>query len=163
MPQVPYQGFPEPSRPEELQQIGTPSIRVSTPADAFGVGIAHAVEGLGKSAEGIGNEIFQRAHALQQLQNGNDATIAKSAAVSQMGDEHNRFTSLEGANAGPEALQQHIENLNKIRQNIRDGLPNAQVKKEFDSESMGFMARIIFNAGGHSATQMKEYSKAVIN
>src|SRR6516225_6604615 len=133
MPQVPYQGFPEPSRPEEVQQIATPNIRITTPAEAFGVGIAHAVEGLGKDATQIGNELSTRAVALQQLQNETDAIKAKSTNIQRMSEEQNKFLTQEGLNAGPQALSQHLANLDKIRTDIRKTLPNVMVQKEFDA------------------------------
>jgi hypothetical protein len=161
MPQVPYQGFPEPSRPEEVQQIGTPNIRISTPAEAFGVGIAHAVEGLGKDATQVGNELFSRALALQQLQNETDSIKAKSTNIQRMSEEQNKFLTQEGLNAGPQALSQHLANLDKIRTDIRKTLPNVMVQKEFDAESTGFMGYLARSAGAHSAQQFKQHAKDV--
>src|SRR5271166_3550688 len=150
MPQVPYQPVPD-VRPIEG---GPGPLRVSTPGAAFGEGIARAVEGLGKTLEHSGDELFQRATALQQLQNETDARNADAQYTLQSADLHAKFSSLEGNNAVA-ALPKYKADLEDLRQQIRGSLPTDMSRKMYDSSSLGMMNRTIFNGAGHAAQQMK--------
>ena len=84
MARVPYTGVPEAS--PALHPA--PSISVATPIAAFG-GASAAAEGeLGKQLERSGDELFQRAVAMQQLSNATEASEANVKFMSEAGEVH---------------------------------------------------------------------------
>jgi hypothetical protein len=151
MPRVPYAPYPT----VEPTTAGTPSLRIDTPGAAFGANIGQSLEGLGLSLERDSDKIFNRAVALQELQNETAARNADIAASTQMGKLHAEFSSLEGVNAGPKALEKYSADLNDVYQKIRSGLPNDDARRRYDSAALSVLNRSIFNGAGHSAQQMK--------
>ncbi len=81
MAQVPYTGVPS----QTLADIPTPEMNPRVPGAAFGGEVAQAVQGLGKTTEHAGDEIFNRAIALQNLQNEAEATEADAKYMIQAG------------------------------------------------------------------------------
>ena len=72
MAQVPYSPVPDVAPSD----TATPRVSVATPEAAFGGATAKAIENLGTTVQGAGNELFGRAVALQQLNNETEAKIA---------------------------------------------------------------------------------------
>lgn len=135
----------------------TPQLHINTPGDAFGTGIAQAVQQFGGNLEHVGNELFTRAMALQQLQNETEAREADSQYMAVSGKLHADYNALEGK-AAVDGYNGYVQSLQDSRQGISDSLSNPTSKKMFDSQSMGFMGRNIFNGAGHSATQQRKWS-----
>lgn len=153
MPQVPYQNFTT----AQPSSTGTPNVNVSTPAAAFGGNVAEAISGLGHSISHVGDELFTRAIALQQLQNETDAKDADSKYMIKAGELHANYSALQGQDA-VKAYPQYSKDLEQSRKDIRNGLGNAQAQKMYDSQSLGTMGRSIFNGAGHAATQQRLWS-----
>ena len=158
MPQVPYNPVPTvtPVSPGE-------EISISTPGAAFGENIAQAVEGLGRAVGTSGDEIFQRAVALQDLQNETAARQAASDYTVKQSLLHADFTSKEGENASPQALKEYLQRSQALRQTYRDALTNPAAQRMFDGDSFNFMNRNAFNAAGHAATEMKRAAEGSID
>jgi hypothetical protein len=133
----------------------TPEVNLATPVEAFGGAVGHALQGFGDQIERSGNQIWQRAVELQNLQNETDAKNADANYMMKSGILHANFVNKEGLNAGPEALKAHIQELQDLRTSIRDGLSNPAAQKMYDASSLNFMGRNIFNAAGHSGQQVK--------
>lgn len=134
------------------QGVAGPELNV--PVDAFGGAIGHALVGMGEAVQGAGDKIWQRAMDLQNLDNETKAKDADAQYMMQSGKLHADFINKEGLNAGPQALENHIKELQDLRTNIRQGL-NPMAAKMYDASSLNFMGRNIFNAAGHSGQQMK--------
>jgi hypothetical protein len=149
MPQVP--GLV----PDQIPSGYAPEVNVNVPVDAFGGAVGHALQGLGGAIEGAGDKIFARAVEIQNQQNETEAKNADAQFMTQAGIMHAEFTNREGLNASPEALAKHIEDVQKVRQDMRANLSNPAAQKMFDGSSMSFMGRTIFSAAGHSGQQMK--------
>lgn len=153
MPQVPYTGVPSVS-PENNP---TPRYEASVSADMFGGQIGNALQGLGKTEEGVGNEIFARGIAMQELYNHSQAQDADAAYMQRAGELHATYSSLQGRDA-VDAYPQYIKDLQDARTATRDSLPNDMAQKLYDSSSLSTMGRTIFNGAGHAATQNKLYA-----
>lgn len=154
MAQVPY----SPVADVSSNLPATPSIHVDTPPAAFGGDIGRALSTLGQVSDQVGNEIFARAMAMQQLDNESHAREASANYMIKAGELHANFSSLQGSAAGPEAFNQYTKDLADARQQFRAGLSSPMAQKMFDADSMSTMGRTIFNGAGHSAEQMKMYA-----
>jgi len=149
MPQVP--GLTPTAQPGAY----APEVNLPVPVDAFGGAVGHALEGLGGQVEQASDRIWQRAVEMQGLQNETEAKEADAKYMMQSGIMHADFINKEGLNAGPAALQKHIQELQDLRTGIRGSLSNPAAQRMYDASSLGFMGRNIFNAAGHSGQQMK--------
>jgi hypothetical protein len=56
-----------------------------------------------------------------------------------------------------QGLDKFLSDSQNLRQKFRDSLPNPMAQKMFDSESLGFMARNVFNAGGVAGEANKRW------
>lgn len=148
---VPYNPVPQ----ESPARAPIPELSPVVTEEAFGSSIAQAIGGLGREAEKIGDQIFQRAIALQDLENQTMATEADNQFMLESAKVHAEFQSLEGQNAGPKALEKYTQDLSKIRADIGKGLGNPVARRLYDRGTRNTLARSIFNAAGHSAAQMK--------
>lgn len=133
---------------------GTPNVSVPVPVDAFGGAVGQAVATMGHDISHDSDQIWQRAVDIQNLNNETAAKDADAQYMIQSGKLHADFLNKEGTNAGPEALAQHIQDLQKLRTDLRAGL-NPMAARMYDASSLSFMGRNIFNAAGHSGQQMK--------
>ena len=140
MAQVPYQPFPtaQPTSPGER-------ISVSTPPAAFGENIGAALEKLGSTAGQVGNELFGRAIALQDLANENEARDAQISYATQSADMVAKFDAREGKDK-VDHLQSHLKDLSDLRNQIADGISSPNAKRMFHADSTPFMQREIFSA-----------------
>lgn len=153
MSQVPYTPVPSVSPVTPLPG----GIHVDTPPAAFGTNIAQAVEGVGRQLEQGGNELFQRAVALQQLRNETEAKEADAQYMIGVGQRHAQFSALEGKNA-VDAFPKYVADVQAMRQQYRDGLSNDMARRMFDSSSLSTMSRTVFNGAGHAAMQNKAWA-----
>ena len=153
MPSVPFTGVPSVAP----QDNPTPRYQVNVDPAAFGVNVANAIQGLGKTAESAGNEMFSRAIAMQDLYNHSEAQDADAAYMQKAGELHAQYSSLSGK-AAVDGYPQYISDLQDARKALRDNLSNGMSQKLFDSQSLSTMGRTIFNGAGHAATQNKAYA-----
>lgn len=152
VPQVPYNSVPQVG----LADIATPEMNPRIPAAAFGGEVAQAASGFGKVAQGAGDEIFQRAIALKNLDNEAEAKQAASDYQIKVGELHANYSSLQGKDA-VEGFKKYTKDISALRHQMRDGLSTGMAQKHFDSDSLSTMGRTIFNGAGHAATENKKY------
>lgn len=153
MPVVPYSPVPD----QTLQNIPTPEMNPRIPEAAFGGGVAQALSGFGKTVEGAGDEIFNRAIALQNLQNETDAKNADADYMIKAGKLHADYGALQGKDR-VDAYPKLVSDLQQARQDTRNTLGTAMAQKMYDSSALQTMGRTIFNAAGAAATAQKEYT-----
>lgn len=134
---------------------GSPEVSVNAPVEAFGGAVGHALQGLGNALEGAGDKLWARAMEMQNIQNETEAKGADAKYMMEAGMLHAEFNAKEGNNASPQALEQHIKQLQDLRVSTKDGLSNSASQRMFDGSSLSFMGRTIFNAAGHAAQQTK--------
>lgn len=152
MPQVPY--APYPTAQPSSQGVGP--VNVNAPGEAFGTGVAQAIQGLGGAVEHVGDELWQRAIALQHLQNEAEANEADAQYMIDAGKLHTQFSSLKGK-AAYDAFPRYQEDLDSLRKKIRGNLSSDMSRKMYDRNSLSTMGRTIFNGAGHAATEQKNY------
>lgn len=148
MPQVPSTLLPDTSP----QDIPSPLLRVQAVPDAFGVNIGQAVQHLGTTLGHVGDELFERAKAMQQLRNETARTNAVAEYEMRAGEEHEKYRSLQGVHA-VDAADGYRAKINSLRQEIRDGLPNDMARKMYDSQALGIQNRLIQSGSSWAATQ----------
>lgn len=132
----------------------TPNVNVQVNPEAFGIGVSSALEGFGQHIEHAGDTIFKRAIAIQDVLNDTEAKEADSKYMIDSAPIHAQFNSLQGLDA-QKAQPKYHEDLNNLRLNIRSGLSNDDARKRYDSSSIPFMGRNIFNGAGYAASQTK--------
>ena len=159
--QIPYQPFPT-ERP--IERTPTGGLSVSTPPAAFGENIAQALyrvgaaqEQFGKIEAHVGDELFTRALALQNLRNETEAKEADAQYMIKAGELHAAYSTLEGKHA-VDGFPKYQADLQEARQGIREGLSNDAARRFFDSSALSTMSRSIFNGAGHAATENKKYA-----
>src|SRR5215468_9861061 len=101
MAQVPYKGYPE-------QNVGEGPIRLDVPAEAFGAGVARAVEGAGRDISHAGDELFRSAVQLRHLDIEAEVNKAVTDNLTEIGDLDNKFRLMQGKDP-QENLSQHVE------------------------------------------------------
>ena len=153
MPQVPYQGAPSVG-PEFAP---TPRYEANVSPDMFGANIGNAISQLGKTADNVGNEIFARGQAMQDLYNHSEAQQADATYMQKAGELHANFSSLQGKDA-VDGYPKYIQDLSDARKDIGAGLSNSMSQKLYDAGSLSTMGRTVFNGAGHAATQNKAYA-----
>lgn len=153
MPQVPFTGAPQVN--PDYQP--TPRYTADATPAAFGVNVSQAIEGLGKTADTVGNELFTRGLAMQDLYNHSEAQQATADYMQKAGELHANYSSLQGK-AAVDAYPQYIDDLKTARKTIASGLSNSMSQKMYDSESLSTMGRTIFNGAGHASEQNKQYA-----
>jgi hypothetical protein len=151
MPQVPYQPFST-----ATPQSSGERLNVSTPPAAFGENIGAALEQLGTTSQHVGDELFTRAIALQDLHNETVAREAQSKYAEQASLLHAQYGSLEGK-AAADALPGYIKAQTDLRQSVRGTLGTANAQRMYDQDTLPFMQRNIFSAAGHAADQNKRW------
>jgi hypothetical protein len=152
MPQVPYTGVPG----QVLADIPTPEMNPRVPSAAFGGEVAQAISGLGKTVAGAGDEIFNRAIALQNLNNETEASEADAKYMIQAGQIHADYNAKEGIER-VRAFPKYQQDLQKARQDIRGSLSSPMSQKMYDRQSLSTMGRSIFNGAGAAATAQRQY------
>ena len=150
MPQVPYNPVPDVSPTTET----TPGFRLDTPGAAFGTNVGEAMQHLGATVGTVGNEMFSRAIALQELHNQTEANEKYSDFVEQQGRLHYEFGAKLGKNA-VDGLDPYIEQSRALRDQISGSMSNPAARRFFDTESRNVLARNINAAGSHAAEQNK--------
>ena len=158
MPRVPYNPVPEVAPTE----AATPSVRIGANPDAFGANIGQAIQGLGASTSQVGNELFGRAVALQELQNETDAKNANVDFISKAGQLHADYDALQG-DARVKAFPAYQKNLNDLYQSTRGGLGNPSAQRMFDGAAISTLNRSIFNGAGAAASAQREAASGAIN
>src|SRR5258706_2105786 len=152
MPQVPYTGVPS----QTLADIPTPEMNPRVPSAAFGGEVVQAVSGLGKTVAGAGDEIFNRAIALQNLNNETEASEADAKYMITAGQIHAEYNAKEGKER-VDAFPKYQQDLQEARQKIRGDLSSPMAQKMYDRQSLSTMGRSIFNGAGAAATAQRPY------
>lgn len=154
MPSVPYSGVPQVAPSDNP----IPRFSVDAGPAAFGVNVAQAIEGLGKTTAGVGDEVFQRGLAMQDINNHAEAQAATAKFMEAAGDVHAKLGAMQGKDAVDYYANGFKDDLEKAHSGIRQGLSNDMVGKMFDAESLSTVGRTMFNGAGIAATANKAYA-----
>lgn len=155
MPTVPQSEY----RPDiqGADNVPTPSLDVHAFPDAFGVNIGHAIEGMGGAISKDGDEIWNRAIALQNLKNETEARESTNKAAQEIGQRYATYGATEGSSAvnGQEGFYKDVSD---IKQKYRDGLSNDAARKLYDNESATYLRSAIISGAHHSATELRKWT-----
>lgn len=152
MPKVPYSpvATAQPTAPGE-------GVSISTPGAAFGENIGAAIEKLGSTVGQVGNELWQRAIALQDLANENAAREAQTKFALGASQLHADYSAKTGKDAS-DSLQGFLDSQAQLRTQIGSSLGSPMAKKYYDADSLPFMQRNVFSAAAHAAEENKKYT-----
>lgn len=171
MPEVPYRPFPTVQPTERkipgvsvsfpqvnfTRSIGTALSDLGRSREVLGnatIGVGAALGSLGKSIEGAGDEIWNRAVAIKQVEQQTAATEADTKFMMESAQRDADFQNQTG-NAAAGGLQAHMQGLENLRQQIRAGLPSDYARHSYDQMSLRTLGRTVFWAAHHAAAQGK--------
>lgn len=154
MPQIPFSGAPS----VNPQENPTPTLHEDTPIAAFGGATAAATQNLGQAATGVGNELFTRAVAMQDLYNSSQATEADAKYMESAGNIRAKLDSMQGKDAVDYFTNGFQNDLKGARQSIRDSLPNDMARKLFDRSSLYTYGRTVNNGAEIAGHANKAYA-----
>ena len=154
MASVPYSGTLQVAP----QLDPTPRYTADAMPAAFGVNVAQAIEGLGKTGEAVGNEVFARGQAMQEVNNHAESQEAAAKFMEAAGDIHAKLGAMQGKDAVDYYTNGFKSDLETARKSIREGLSNPASQKLFDAESLSTFGRTMFNGAGISASANKQYA-----
>jgi hypothetical protein len=124
---------------------------------AFGGEIGRAISGLGKTVEGVGDAVFERAKWLQNLHNTAEARKADAEYITASGQLTAEFNSLEGDNA-VKAYPQYQKRLKVLRESIRSGLTTGAAQEMYDGQTLGTLSRAVFSGAQTAAKAQKAFT-----
>jgi len=153
MPSVPYTG----TLSVAPQDTPVPRYEAQVSPDMFGANIGNAISQLGKTEDNVGNEIFARGIAMQDLYNHSEAQQADAQYMQKAGELHANYSALQGKDA-VDGYPKYIQDLQDARRDIGNGLSNSMSQKLYDAGSLSTMGRTVFNGAGHAATENKAYA-----
>jgi len=133
------------------------------PEAAFGGAVAAARQEQGKTLENVGNELFGRAVAMQEMDQAAKANEAVAKAASAQIDQLTDFSQLEGK-AASDGLEPFKAQMEATRMQIRgaSGLsPYAQ--RLYDNETRNFQNRMLMSGAMHAKEQFKKYNVDTAN
>src|SRR5882757_9060201 len=135
MPQVPFSGVPSVAPSFDP----TPRYVADARPESFGVNVANAVSGMGKTLDSAGGEIFSRGLAMQDLNNHSQAQEADVAFMQKAGEIKAKLDSMQGNQAVQYYSGGFQQDLTTARKQVRDSLPNDMARKLFDSSSLSMV------------------------
>lgn len=135
---------------------------IDTPIQAFGGATAAATEGLGSTLGKVGDELFARANAMQELNQQAAANAAAADFTTQLGALHTKVVSLEGK-AAVDAAAQFPDQVNELRSKVRDSLGSPYAQTMYDRDSRLMQSRAVWSIGEFAANQNKAYLTQSIN
>lgn len=154
MAQVPYSPVPE-IRP---QLDPTPRPQIDTPLAAFGGLTAEATSHFGGALDKVGDELFARAAAMQEMNQQAAADRASVDAATQMGQLHAKYTTLTG-DAAVQAYPQYQKDLADVVSKSREGLESPYAQQYYDRDTRRFQMNYLTTAGSYAAQQNKQFNK----
>lgn len=157
MAQVPYNPVPE-VRP---QLDPTPRPQIDTPLAAFGGLTAEATTHFGGALDKVGDELFARAAAMQEMNQQAKADQASIAAATQMADLHTKYTTLTG-DAAVQALPKYNADIADVVAKSRAGLESPYAQQQYDRDTRRFQMQYLTTAGSYGAQQAKQFTKDTI-
>lgn len=150
--QVPYN--PEPTVSPQLAP--TPAGHVMPPPGAFGGLTAAATEHLGQAISQSGNELFERANAMQMLNQQAAADEAASNFQMKSAQQHADFLNLQGKSAS-DSLQPMLDSVEQSRKQIRESLTSPYAQMQYDRDTRRMQGQLMMSSASHAAQQNKAY------
>lgn len=150
---VPYN--PAPQVAPEAPPI--PFKSINTPPAAFGAATAAAVSNLGQVEQHVGDEVFSRAIAMQQMAQDADANNAAAQFATELARRTADYRSLQGK-AAVDALPQFRDDINNLREQFRQRLSSPYAQRAYDADTRRNQSYTEFSIASHAADQLKHYT-----
>lgn len=152
MAQIPYSPIPDVTS----QYAATPEVHVNAPEAGFGGAVASALVKAGTAGTEASNELYQRAQAMQQLNNETNARQSSIDFASKADQRVADFKTQYGQNAGPEQYAQFQKDIADLRDQTRKGLASPMAQKMFDADAASTTINSLKYGAFHSAEQLKQ-------
>jgi hypothetical protein len=117
--------------------------------------VAGAFDNLGSAFEKTGNQLWDRAIGLQDVQNQTTQTKAEIEYDKFANDEQIKFNQLQGEAASEGAYKAHLTVLEDKRKELLGKLPNQAVQKGFDLSTAKTVGRLGMQAAAHAAKETR--------
>jgi hypothetical protein len=140
--QVPYSG--DPTVAPQLDPL--PQVHVDTPIAAFGGATAGAITHMGEVVQGAGKELFDRAYAMQEMNEQVKADSASADAMDKMTDRYLQYAQLRGQERidGSKAYQ---DDLDKIRNDGMNDLTSPYAKMAYLRDTRRTQSMMVWHGG----------------
>jgi len=158
MPQVPFNPVPTVDAETRPQSY----MRIDAPLAAFGGTVADSIKGLGQSFDKVGSELYDRAVAMQTINEQAKATATTADFMVKLGEKFAEYKTLQG-DAAVAGYKPFIASLTKLREEGRDSLTSPFAQRAFDNETRNQQARTVMTAAEHSAGQNKKFIQDASN
>ena len=152
MAQIPYSPVPDVTS----QYAATPEVHVNAPEAGFGGAVASALIKAGTAGTEASNELFQRAQAMQQLDNETNARKSSIDFATKADQRVADFKTQFGQNAGPEQYAQFQKDIADLREQTRKNLTSPMSQKMFDADAASITINSLKYGAFHSAEQLKQ-------
>jgi hypothetical protein len=118
--------------------------------------VGGAFDNLGRTFEHVGDQLWQRAQGLQEVQNQTVLTKAEIEYDKYANDKQVAFNQLQGDAASEGAYKAHLTDLEDKRKQMLEKLPNQSVQNRFDKSTASTVGRYGMQAAAHAATETRK-------
>ena len=118
--------------------------------------VGEAFDKLGSTFEHVGDQLWQRAQGLQEVQNQTTLTKAEIEYDKYAGEKQVAFNQLQGDAASEGAYKAHLTDLEDKRKQMLEKLPNPSVIQRFDKSTASTVGRLGMQAAQHAATETRK-------
>lgn len=117
--------------------------------------VGQAFDNLGKNLEHVGDQLWNRAIGLQDVQNQTTQTKAEIEFDKYVGDKQVAFNQLQGDAASEGAYKAHLKDIEDKRTEMLGKLPNQAVQKGFERSTASMVGRVGMQAAEHAAKETR--------
>jgi hypothetical protein len=136
----------------------TPTAHVDTPIAAFGGATAGAITHMGEVVQGAGKELFDRAYAMQELNEQVKADSASADTMDKMTDRYLQYDQLRGQER-IDGSKQYQDDLDKIRNDGAQGLTSPYAKMAYLRDTRRTQSMMVWHGGMLARQGMDEAEK----
>lgn len=117
--------------------------------------VGGAFDKLGSTFDHVGDQLWQRAQGLQEVQNQTVLTKAEMEYDKYAGEKQVAFNQLQGDAASEQAYKAHLTDLEDKRKTMLEKLPNQSVMQRFDKSTASMVGRMGMQAAEHAAKETR--------
>jgi hypothetical protein len=153
MAKIPYQPW---STEQPISSSGATGFNVRATEDAFGTNVANAISHVGTMVEGAGNELFNRAIAMKQLDNEAEAREISNDAELNLANLRVGYNNKQGA-AAKDGLNDYQTAVKGVYEGAKARASNPSVARMVDGQTASAMRGSIFAGATHAATEGRKW------
>jgi peptidoglycan L-alanyl-D-glutamate endopeptidase CwlK len=153
MAKIPYQPW---STEQPIASSGATGFNVRATEDAFGTNVANAIAHAGTMVEGAGNELFNRAVAMKQLDNEAEARQITNDAELNLANIRVGYNNKQGE-AAKSGFNDYQTAVKGVYEGAKARASNQAVARMVDGQTASAMRSSIFAGATHAATEGKKW------